>query len=173
MVSAIGSREGSVFILDLVVDKVRKITEILSHNMLVSVTIDIYEGRYPHYAEYPYLKPNNNMLPKCTHLVVIVGLYTATENDQHGLKPGTYFLYQDSLRHYDSRDNGTRGLFSNCIGILDPELITLGYLGISKIPNFMLSVETANERKAYFDAKLQNKRKDIADLVEFRKTEQT
>uniref|UniRef100_A0A803M7E8 Uncharacterized protein n=1 Tax=Chenopodium quinoa TaxID=63459 RepID=A0A803M7E8_CHEQI len=85
-------------------DEVRKI---LSYRIPIVAVIDVHND-YPEYAEKPYpgldeYGNSRQMLSlrrgpgRVTHAVVLVGIYEAGDNNLYGLKPDTYWIYQNSL----------------------------------------------------------------------------
>ncbi|KAK2442627.1 coatomer subunit gamma [Trifolium repens] len=107
---------------------------------------------YPLNADTPYLgvgKPLYGRVAsdrEATHAVVIVGHYIAKPNDPYKLKAGTtYFLYQDSFQAGKLVSN--QSLFGNQINILHPDVVIEGYCGVSHIPNVLMTLEEAKEKK--------------------------
>ncbi|WJX58974.1 hypothetical protein P8452_44371 [Trifolium repens] len=78
----------------LTIDSVKSLIE--RRIPLVGV-IDIYLNAYKPSAQDCYLLPSEDSgdIRIDSHAVLIVGYYEANEENEYGLKPGVYFLYQD------------------------------------------------------------------------------
>jgi hypothetical protein len=132
-------------------EKVRNMIYFLKMRIPVIVVITMTRD-YPLNAYTPYLgvgKPLYGRVAsdrEATHAVVIVGHYIAKPNDPYKLKAGTtYFLYQDSFQAGKLVSN--QSLFGNQINILHPDVVIEGYCGVSHIPNVLMTLEEAKEKK--------------------------
>jgi hypothetical protein len=98
-----------------------------------------------------------------THAVVIVGDYEAPEDNEYGLNPGTYYLYQDWFHRDEPRIGNS--VLPNGISILHPQLVVAAYYGVSRVPNILVGEDVnIGELKDINNDKLRDKRHEKREL---------
>ncbi|GAA0157942.1 hypothetical protein LIER_15095 [Lithospermum erythrorhizon] len=140
-------------------EKLKIIHDLLSDGIPVIAVIKVLQD-YPVFADRPYTGSSlRNLFSQepdlhddkpfagDTHAIVIVGEYFAQKNDPYDLKPGTYWLYQDSFLPPESRpkDKFRKSLFGDMINIIHPAMVLQAFYGISYIPNMMASTVQSKE----------------------------
>ncbi|KAL6583133.1 hypothetical protein OROMI_005211 [Orobanche minor] len=111
-------------------------------NNIPAVGVIVIRTDYPNSAQRPYLgldeegkmaeKIIDNNGKAYTHAVVLVGEYKASNGDPYGLKPGIYWIYQNSPT---KNIPGVQSLLPNGMNILHPDLVVEAYYGVSFAPN--------------------------------------
>ncbi|GAA0165708.1 hypothetical protein LIER_40046 [Lithospermum erythrorhizon] len=147
--------------------EIEKIQEQLSRRMPLIAVINVFDdyracGKSIYIGKPPPTE-KSEIDRLATHAVVIVGDYKAVEGDEHGLSPGIYFLYQDSIHDFAP----PKSVLGNGISILHPQVVLAVYYGVAKVPNLLVREDGIVDAMRIKEGRLENRRKEIHDSIKW------